>query len=136
MLWVSQLKKKIDEASKQMRNITQQIEQPEEQHCKRNLCHEDNNCDDFLYDDDFPLAIELQATTWPPLYSPTQLSMHDSLLDLGMAMGRVEQKPARDHTRWCNSKPAPKPIGFRVGFGSLASFTYCILLSDNSTISN
>jgi hypothetical protein len=94
MLWVSQLQKKIGEASKQMRNITQQIEQPEEQHCKRNLCHEDNNYDDFLYDDAFLLVIELQGTPWPPLYSPIQLSMHDSLLDLGMAKGRVEQNPS------------------------------------------
>jgi hypothetical protein len=46
-------------ASEEMRNITQQIEQPEEQHYQKDIRHEDHNYDDFLYDDVSPLAAEL-----------------------------------------------------------------------------
>jgi hypothetical protein len=60
----------MDEASEQMHNITQQIEQPEQQYYQRNLWHEGHNYDDFLYDDASPLATELQAMPWPPSYSP------------------------------------------------------------------
>jgi hypothetical protein len=54
--------------------------------------------------------------------------------DNGLGLGRVEQKPACDHTRkvhlnWacdythgCNSKPVLELVGFQVGFGSPAGF--------------
>jgi hypothetical protein len=35
----------------------------------------------FAFDDAFPLAVELQATPWPPSYKPPQLPMYDGHSD-------------------------------------------------------
>jgi hypothetical protein len=45
------------------------------------LRHEGHTYDDFLYDDTFLLAVELQAMPWPPLYKPPQLQLYDGHLD-------------------------------------------------------
>lgn len=42
-----------------MYHITQQIEQPQEQHYQRDLWHDGHNDDDLLYDDASLLAAEL-----------------------------------------------------------------------------
>jgi hypothetical protein len=59
----------------------QQNEQPKEPHHQGNLRHEEHNYDDYLYDDTSPLALELQAMPWPPLYMPPQLPTYDGLSD-------------------------------------------------------
>jgi hypothetical protein len=45
-------------------------------------------------------------------------------------------KPARNHNRRCNSKPAPEPVRFWVGFGSPTGFSLRALLNNNSVISS
>ena len=71
--------KQINEASKQIYNIMKHIDQSKHQHYQRELRHDEHNHDDFLYDDASPLAIELQATSWPPLYKSPQWPMYDDL---------------------------------------------------------
>jgi hypothetical protein len=81
MLWLADLQKKIDEASKEMRHLTQDDQDRRPQH--RELRQESLFNDDewygdfhqgnFAFDDASPLASELQATPWPPSYKPPQL---------------------------------------------------------------
>jgi predicted nucleic acid-binding Zn-ribbon protein len=71
MLCLSELQKKIDDATEEMRNIVQHTEHLEHQHDYRDLRHEGHNYDnlrseaynlhDFLYDEASPLTLELQA---------------------------------------------------------------------------
>jgi hypothetical protein len=89
MLRLAKLQKKIDEALKEMRHITQdkQGQRPQQ----RELRQENPSYDDvwydnfhhgnFAFDDASPLATELQATPWPPSYKPPQLSMYDGHSD-------------------------------------------------------
>jgi hypothetical protein len=86
MLRLSDLQKKIDDTTEEMRNI-----EPEHQYQHRDPRNEDNNQDnleyeafnhnDFLYDDASPLVVELQALPWPPSYKPLQLPMYDAIPD-------------------------------------------------------
>jgi hypothetical protein len=86
MLRLSDLQKKIDDTTEEMRNI-----EPEHQYQHRDPRNEDNNQDnleyeafnhnDFLYDDASPLVVELQALPWPPSYKPLQLAMYDGNFD-------------------------------------------------------
>jgi hypothetical protein len=69
MLRLSQLQKKIDEATEEMFNIAQDVEHQDHQHDHRDLRHEGHNHDnlrhkafkfeDFLYDEASPLTPEL-----------------------------------------------------------------------------
>jgi hypothetical protein len=44
--------------------------------------YDDFHHGNFVFDDASPLAVELQATPWPPSYKPHQLPMYDGHLDL------------------------------------------------------
>jgi hypothetical protein len=61
--------------------MTQQDEQFEEPNHQSNLLHEGHTYDDIYMTITSPLAIELQATPWPPLYRPPKLQMYDGFLD-------------------------------------------------------
>jgi hypothetical protein len=90
MLRLADLQKKIDEAAEEMRYLTQDDQDRRPQH--RELHQESPINDDewyddfhhgnFAFDDDLPLAAELQATPWPPSYKPPQLPMYDGHSDL------------------------------------------------------
>jgi hypothetical protein len=80
---------KIDEATEEMRHLTQDDQDRRPQH--RELC-QDNSYDDdkwyddfhhgnFAFDDASPLLVELQATPWPPSYKPPHLPMYDGHSD-------------------------------------------------------
>jgi soluble cytochrome b562 len=87
MLRLAELQKKIDEEVEKMRHIAQDTEQGHKPR-QRDLRQEGPSHDDMWYDDfhhdnnafDYasPIATELQAVPWPPLYKPTQLPMYDS----------------------------------------------------------
>jgi hypothetical protein len=76
VLRLSELQKKIGEATKEMCNIEAQDQnnyrdQNYEGFNHDNIWHELVNFQDFLYDEASPLTPELQATPWPPLYNPS-----------------------------------------------------------------
>jgi hypothetical protein len=85
MLRLAELQRKIDEAGEEMRRIAQDDQGRGPQH--RELHQEtpinDDGCYDDLYPGNFsfndasPLAVELQATPWPPSYKPPHLPMYD-----------------------------------------------------------
>jgi hypothetical protein len=85
MLRLADLQKKMDEAAKEMRHLTQDDQDRRPQH--RELRQESSFNEDewyndfhhgnFTFDDAFPLAAELQATPWPQSYKPPQLPMYD-----------------------------------------------------------
>jgi hypothetical protein len=76
MLHLSELQRKIDEATKEMCNI-------EAQENLNNFRDQDYDGRDYDNDDEAsPLTPELQATPWPPLYMPPTLSIYDGLIDL------------------------------------------------------
>jgi hypothetical protein len=89
MLWLADLQRKIDEAAKEMRHLTQVDQDRRPQH--RELRQESPINDDewyddfyhgnFAFDDASPLAVELRATPWPPSYKPPQLPMYDGHSD-------------------------------------------------------
>jgi hypothetical protein len=85
MLRLADLQKKIDEATEEMRHITQDDQDRRSQH--RDLRQDNSYNDDdfhhgnFAFDDASPLAAELQATPWPPSYKPPQLPMYDGHSD-------------------------------------------------------
>jgi hypothetical protein len=76
MLRPTNLQRKIDEATEEMRHLTQDDQDRRPQH--RELRQESPINDDewyddfhhgnFAFDDASPLAAELQATLWPPSY--------------------------------------------------------------------
>jgi hypothetical protein len=85
MLRLLDLQKNIDEATEEMRHLTQDDQDRRPQH--RELHQESPFNDDewysdfhqgnFAFDDASPLAAELQATPWLPSYKPPQLLMYD-----------------------------------------------------------
>jgi hypothetical protein len=87
MLWLSELQKKIGDATEEMQNILHNTERQEYHQNHKDLRHEGQNHEDmwyeafnhdnFPYGDASPLAIELQAIPWPPTYKPPQLPMYD-----------------------------------------------------------
>jgi hypothetical protein len=89
MLRLADLQKKIDEATEEMRHLTQndQDRRPQHREISQEISfNEDEWYDDFYhgnftFDDNSPLAAELQATLWPQSYRPPQLSMYDGHSD-------------------------------------------------------
>jgi hypothetical protein len=89
MLRLSDLQKKIDEAAKKMRHLTQydQDRRPQCRELRQDNSYDDDECYDdfhhgnFAFDDASPLSAELQATPWPPSYKPPQLPMYDGHSD-------------------------------------------------------
>jgi hypothetical protein len=81
MLQLAELQKKIDEAAKETRHITQDNEQgrrPQQRELHQespsydDVWYDDFNKVNFAFDDASPLEAELQATSWPPSYKPPQ----------------------------------------------------------------
>jgi hypothetical protein len=83
MLWLADLKKKIDETAEEMRHLTQddQDRRPQHMELREESPINDDEWYDFAFDDASPLAAELQATPWPPSYKPPQLPMYDGHSD-------------------------------------------------------
>jgi hypothetical protein len=87
MLRLSELQRKIDEATKETcnieahKNMYNYKEQDHDCHNHDNLRPEEFNVQDFLYDEASLLTPKLQATTWPPLYRPPTLPIYDGLID-------------------------------------------------------
>jgi hypothetical protein len=87
MLRLAKLQRKIDEATEEMRHITQDDQGRGPQHRElrqESPTNEDGWYDDlyhgnFAFDDTSPLAAELQATPWPPSYKHQQLPMYDGI---------------------------------------------------------
>jgi hypothetical protein len=89
MLRLAKLQRKIDEAAEEMCHIAQddQGRGPQHRELRQETPINDEGWYDDLYhgnfafDDASPLAIELQATPWPPSYKPPQLPMYDGHSD-------------------------------------------------------
>jgi hypothetical protein len=85
MLRLSELQRKIDEATEEMHNIEVHEnmnnfrDQAYDGRDHDNLRHEVYNAQDFLYDEASPVTPELQAIPWPPLYCPPTLHIYDGL---------------------------------------------------------
>jgi hypothetical protein len=89
MARLAELQRQIDEASEEVRHLTQDEQNRRPQY--REL-HQEGffNEDDwyenfhhgnFAFDDASPLSAELQATPWHPSYKPPQLPMYDGHSD-------------------------------------------------------
>jgi hypothetical protein len=89
MARLADLQRQIDEATKQVRHLVQDEQNRRPQHrelrqegpFKEDGWYDDFNHDTFTFDDASPLAVELQATPWPPSYKPPQLPMYDGHSD-------------------------------------------------------
>jgi hypothetical protein len=89
MLRVAELQKKIDEAAEEMRHTTQdeQGRRPQQRELRPespiydDVWYDDFHHGNFAFDDASPLAVELQATPWPPSYKPPQHPMYDGHSD-------------------------------------------------------
>jgi hypothetical protein len=89
MLRLSDHLKKINEAAKEIRHLTQddQDRRPPQRELRQNNSYNDDNWYDdfhhgnFAFDDASPLSAELQATPWPPSYKPPHLPMYDGHSD-------------------------------------------------------
>jgi hypothetical protein len=89
VLCLSDLQKKIDDASEEMRHLTQddQDRRPQSRELRQDNSYDDDEWYDdfhhgnFAFDDASPLSAELQATPWPPSYKPPQLPMYDGHSD-------------------------------------------------------
>jgi hypothetical protein len=89
MLRLADLPRKIDKAAEEMRHLTHndQDQRPEYRELRQvSPINEDEWYDDFhhgnlAFNDASPLAVELQATPWPPSYKPPQLPMYDGHSD-------------------------------------------------------
>jgi FtsZ-binding cell division protein ZapB len=89
MTCLADLQKKIDEATEEMRHLTQDDQDRRPQH--RELRQESSFNDDewyddfhhgnFTFDNASPLAVELQAIPWTQSYKPPQLPMYDGHSD-------------------------------------------------------
>jgi hypothetical protein len=89
MARLADLQKKVDEATEEVRHLTQADHDRRPQH--RELRQEgsfnedewynDFNHGTFTFDYASPLAAELQATPWPQSYKPPQLPMYDGHSD-------------------------------------------------------
>jgi hypothetical protein len=86
---LSDLQRKIDEATEEVRHLAQDEQDRRPQHRElhqEGLFNEDGwyddfNHDTFTFDDASPLAAELQDTPWPSSYKPPQLPMYDGHSD-------------------------------------------------------
>jgi hypothetical protein len=85
MLCIADLQRKIDEATEEMRHLTQddQDRRPQRTELRQvnpyddNVWYDDFHHGNFAFDDASPLLAELQATPWPSSYKPPQLPMYD-----------------------------------------------------------
>jgi hypothetical protein len=85
MARLADLPKKIDEATEEVRHLTQDDHERRPQYRElrqEGAFNEDEWYDDFnhgtfAFDDASPLAAELQAIPWPQSYKPPQLPMYD-----------------------------------------------------------
>jgi hypothetical protein len=90
MLRLSDLQKKINEATEEIHHLTQddQDRRPPQRELRQDNSYNDDDWYDdfhhgnFAFDDASPLSAELQATPWPPSYKPPQLTMYDGHSDL------------------------------------------------------
>jgi hypothetical protein len=90
MARLADLQRQIDEASEEVRHLTQDEQNRRPQYRElhqEGFVNEDDWYDDFhhgnfAFDDASPLSAELQATPWPPSYKPPQLPMYDGHSDL------------------------------------------------------
>jgi hypothetical protein len=82
---LADLQKKIDEATEEVRHLTQDDHDRRPQHRElrqegsfnKDEWYDDFNHGSFTFDDASPLAAELQAIPWPQSYKPPQLPMYD-----------------------------------------------------------
>jgi hypothetical protein len=89
MLRLSDLQKKIDEATEEIRNLTQddQDRRPPQRELRQDNSYNDDDWYDdfhhgnFAFDDASPLSSELQATPCPSSYKPPQLPMYEGHSD-------------------------------------------------------
>jgi hypothetical protein len=89
MVRLTDLQRKINEATKEVHHLAQDEQDRRPQHRdlrQEGLFNEDGwyddfNHDTFTFDDASPLAAELQATPSPPSYKPPQLPMYDGHSD-------------------------------------------------------
>jgi hypothetical protein len=89
MAKLAELQRQIDEASEEVRHLTQDEQNRRPQHKdlhQEGFLNEDDWYDNshhgnFAFDDASPLSTELQATPWPPSYKPPQLPIFDGHSD-------------------------------------------------------
>ena len=89
MARVADLQRQIDEASEEVRHLTQdeQNQRPQyrelhqEGFVNEDDWYEDFHHGNFAFDDASPLSAELQATPWAQSYKPPQLPMYDGHSD-------------------------------------------------------
>ena len=89
MARLADLQRQIDEASEEVRHLTQDEQNRRPQHRElrqEGFFNEDDwyenfHHGNFAFDDASPLSAELQATPWPPSYKPPQLPMYDGHSD-------------------------------------------------------
>jgi hypothetical protein len=85
MARLADLQRQIDEATEEVRHLTQDEQNRRPQHRELHQegffneddWYEDFHHGNFAFDDASPLSAELQATPWPPSYKPPQLPMYD-----------------------------------------------------------
>jgi hypothetical protein len=89
MARLADLQKKIDEATEEVRHLTQDDHDRRPQHRElhqegsfnEDEWYDDFNHGTFTFDDASPVAAELQAIVWPQSYKPPQLPMYDGHSD-------------------------------------------------------
>jgi hypothetical protein len=89
MVRLADLQRQIDEASEEVRHLTQDEQNRRPQYrelhqegfVNEDDWYEDFHHGNFAFDDASPLSPELQATPWPPSYKPPQLPMYDGHSD-------------------------------------------------------
>jgi hypothetical protein len=86
MARLADLQRQIDEATEEVRHLEQERRPQHRELHQEGLFDNDGWYDDFnhgtfTFDDASPLAVELQAIPWPPLYKPPQLPMYDGHSD-------------------------------------------------------
>jgi hypothetical protein len=85
MARLADLQRQFDEATKEVRHLTQDEQDRKPHHRELHQeglfnddgWYDDFNHDTFTFDDVSPLAAELQAIPWPSTYKPPQLPMYD-----------------------------------------------------------
>jgi hypothetical protein len=89
MARLADLQRQIDEATKEVRHLTQDEQNRRPQYRELHQegffneddWYEDFHRGNFAFDDASPLSAELQATPWPPSYKPPQVPMYDGHSD-------------------------------------------------------
>jgi hypothetical protein len=89
MARLADLQRQIDEATEEVCHLAQDEQERRPQHRELHQeglfddggWYDDSNHGTFTFDDASPLAAELQAIPWPPLYKPPQLPMYDGHSD-------------------------------------------------------